>query len=323
MVEPRGGPTGGPTGGPAGVPAPDPHAEPEPTPAPPAVGPADVAAVVVNYKSAELTVACVASLRAEGLTQIVVVDAASGDRCSALVAAADPAVRFVGLAVNRGYGAAANAGVAVTDGPAVLICNPDLVVRPGAVAALGAGLADPRVAVVGPRIDRPDGTRYPSARRFPSLGDAAGHGFVGLFSTENRWSRRYLRSDEEQPGAVDWVSGACLLVRRRAWEQVGGFDERYFMFMEDVDLCRRLHLRGWDVVFEPAARVTHLEGVSRATAPYRMIVAHHRSLLRYGWRSSAGAQRLALPLVAVGLAVRTVLQSLKVALARRRPVDGG
>ena len=176
----------------------------------------------------------------------------------------------------------------------------------------------PEAAAAGPRIDRPDGTRYPSARTFPNLVDAAGHGFVGLVSSRNRWSRRYLRTDVEQPGSTDWVSGAFMAVRREAWDQVQGFDEKFFMFMEDVDLCWRLHRAGWDVRYEPSARIMHLEGASRAAAPYRMILAHHRSLLRYGWRTANWRDRLAMPVVAAGLAVRTLILFGRTAVMRWR-----
>ena len=277
-----------------------------------------VAAVVVNYRAAQLTVECVASLRADGVGEIVVVDSGSGDDCERMLAAADPAAHFVALLHNVGYGAAANAGVRRTAAPVVIVANPDLVVVPGTVAALSAVLAaDVHVGIVGPRIDRPDGARYPSARTFPSLTDAVGHGFAGLVTTDNPWSRRYLRTEAEDAGPVDWVSGAFFAARRQAWDHVGGFDEDYFMFMEDVDLCWRLRRAGWDVRYEPAARVTHLEGASRAGAPYRMILAHHRSLLRFGWRSGTWAERLLLPVVAVGLVVRSAIVSARVAVSRR------
>jgi N-acetylglucosaminyl-diphospho-decaprenol L-rhamnosyltransferase len=280
------------------------------------VGPA-VSAVIVNYRSADHTLGCVASLRACGVDDLIVVDNASGDGCGARLAAADPSVVFLAMERNRGYGAAANAGVAASAAALVLVCNPDLVLDPGAVAALaGAFAADPGVAAVGPRIERPDGTRYPSARSFPSIVDAVGHGFIGLVTTSNRFSRRYLRTDADEAGTVDWVSGACLAVRRSAFDAVGGFDEAFFMFMEDVDLCWRLTRAGWRVAYEPAARVTHVEGVSRESAPYRMIVAHHLSLLRYGSRTATGWRRLWLPAVALGLFVRTAL------LCARRAVQG-
>ncbi|MHB8663047.1 MAG: glycosyltransferase family 2 protein [Acidimicrobiales bacterium] len=278
------------------------------------------AAVVVNYRTVELTLECVANLRAEGVDEIVIVDSASGDDIGSRLAAVDPDVTFVAMSDNRGYGAAANAGMAKVTSPLAIVCNPDLVVRAGAIDRLVAVLdGDATVAAVGPRIDRPDGTRYPSARTFPSLVDAGGHGFVGLASAENRWSRRYLRTDAEEGGAVDWVSGAFIALRRSAFEAIGGFDESYFMFMEDVDLCRRLHQAGWGVAYEPAGSVMHLEGASRASAPYRMIIAHHRSLLRYAWRSGGRGDRALVPVVAVGLGVRAGMLLMRTAVRARRP----
>ena len=283
-------------------------------------------AVIVNYRTAALTVACVASLRADGVTAIVVVDSASGDDCRQRVAAADPDVRFIQAPSNRGYGAAANLGVREIEEEFVIVGNPDLLIEPGTVGRLAADLAaDPRLGAVGPRIDRVDGTRYPSARAFPSLTDAVGHGFVGLLSDRNPWSRRYLRTDAEHAGPVDWVSGAFVAFRRAAFESIGGFDESYFMFMEDVDLCRRLHQAGWGVSYQPAGRVVHREGASRASAPYRMIVAHHRSLLRYAWRSGDRRERRALPVIAAGLGVRAALLCARTAYRgaiRTRPPAG-
>lgn len=289
----------------------------------PASGPAPgtLGAVVVNYRAADHVLGCVASLRADGVEDIVVVDNDSGDGCRAALERADPGARFVAMDANHGYGAAANRGVREIDAEVVLVCNPDLIVHPGLASALLEAMRKPGVGAAGPRIDRPDGSRYPSARAFPSMIDAAGHGFVGLVSDRNRFSRRYLRTDAEGPGPVDWISGACMAVRREAFEAVGGFDEAYFMFMEDVDLCWRLGRAGWRTVYEPAARVTHLEGVSREAAPYRMIVAHHRSLLRYAWRTTSGNDRWWLPVVAVGLVVRAALMCARRAMNPRRRSD--
>ncbi len=103
---------------------------------------------------------------------------------------------------------------------------------------------------------------------------------------------------------VDWVSGACFLARRAAFEQVGGFDEAYFMYAEDVDLCWRLGRSGWQVAYVTGAEVTHLQGVSTDRHPYRMIAEHHRSLLRFAARSTRGWRRPLLPLVALGIGVR-------------------
>jgi N-acetylglucosaminyl-diphospho-decaprenol L-rhamnosyltransferase len=277
-----------------------------------------ISAVVVNYRSVDHLMGCVASLGADGITDVVVVDNDSVDGCRERLAAEAPSVRYLATEHNIGYGAAANRGVPLTEGSAVLVCNPDLVVGPGSRAALMATFAtDARIGAVGPRIDRTDGTRYPSARAFPSLIDAAGHGFVGLISAANPFSRRYLRTDAAAPGPVDWLSGACLAVRREAFAAIGGFDESFFMFMEDVDLCWRLGRAGWNVVYQPEARVVHVEGVSRAAAPYRMILEHHRSLWRYAARTTTGGRRLWLPAVAVGLVLRTGLMTTRRAVQRR------
>ena len=114
------------------------------------------------------------------------------------------------------------------------------------------------------------------------------------------------------------MSGACFLIRRRTWNDLQGFDESFFMYMEDVDLCWRAGQHGWRVAYEPAAEVTHVQGVSTDQQAYRMIVAHHRSLLRFSVRTARGRRRLLLPLVAGGLALRTVLAWLQRAY-RGRP----
>jgi N-acetylglucosaminyl-diphospho-decaprenol L-rhamnosyltransferase len=280
----------------------------------------NLSAVVVNYRSAALTVECIRSLRADGVGSIVVVDNASGDGCANLL---DSSVTYVALPVNRGYGAAANAGVRQTATDFVIVCNPDLLVAPGTTdALLGVLEGSPGLGAAGPTILRTDGTRYPSARTFPSLLDAAGHGFVGLWGADNRWSKRYLRTDEPGAGQVDWVSGAFIALRRAAFDAVAGFDESYFMFMEDVDICRRLDAAGWGVAYEPSACITHIEGASRASAPYKMIIAHHRSLLRYSWQAGARRDRLAMPLVAGGLALRAGLMCARTAARRSNRSPG-
>ena len=159
--------------------------------------------------------------------------------------------------MNLGFGGAANRGVAATDTPYVAVLNPDVVVKPGTVAALvGALDADPRFGIVGPRIDTPNGQWYPSARAFPTLRDAMGHAFLHFVAPRNRFSRRYKlpRSRPRHRARADWVSGTFFVVRREAFEAVGGFDEAYFMYVEDVDLCWRLRQAGWDIRYEPPGR---------------------------------------------------------------------
>ncbi|HXX88746.1 MAG TPA: glycosyltransferase family 2 protein [Acidimicrobiales bacterium] len=281
----------------------------------------DLAAVVVNHDAGEVLARCVASLRDEGVDDVVVVDNASGDGSVAALLAQDPAVEVVHTGANLGYGSGANRGLAATEGALVLVSNPDVAVHPGALEALARVLrSQPATAIVGPCIREADGSRYPSARRFPSMTDAAGHALLGQIAPDNRFSRRYRMAeiDAAVTTPVDWVSGACFMARRAALEELGGFDERYFMYVEDVDLCWRAHQAGWQVLYVPEAEVTHLQGVSTARRPYRMLVAHHLSALRFASRTSAGSRRVLLPGVALVLAVRLVIAMAKQAWGARR-----
>jgi N-acetylglucosaminyl-diphospho-decaprenol L-rhamnosyltransferase len=270
-----------------------------------------VAAVVVNYNTRDHLLECVRSLRKAGVEEIVVADNDSRDGSVDALTAADRDVRVVPTGGNLGFGRAANRGADQTDADHLLICNPDITVDPDAVDILIEVLArDTAVALVGPRIVDPDGTVYPSPRVFPGLLDAVGHAFLGMVAPRNRFTRRYrmLDLDRDQPSAdVDWVSGSCFLIRREAWDALGGFDEGYFMYAEDVDLCRRAHDAGWRVAFQPAARVGHVQGAATSQRPYRMILEHHRALWRFSVRTTRGPGRALLPLVAVALAVRTGL----------------
>jgi N-acetylglucosaminyl-diphospho-decaprenol L-rhamnosyltransferase len=282
-----------------------------------------VAAIVVNFNAEKELGRCLRSLATNGVSPIIVVDNDSADRSEQVVRAAG--VRWLPTGANLGYGRAANRGAATPEAGAadyLLVCNPDLELSPGAVEPLVAALlADPALGVVGPGLWNDDGTLYPSARTFPDVVDAVGHGLLGLVAPGNRFTRRYrlLDWDHRRAARVDWVSGACFLARREAWDAVGGFDPAYFMYMEDVDLCWRLKRAGWAVGYEPAARVRHKQGASTNQRPYRMLVAHHRSMWRFAWRTTEGRKRLVLPVVAVGLAARLAVASADHRLGRSRP----
>ena len=267
---------------------------------------AAIPAVIVNYNAGSHLVAAAASLRADGVRTVVVVDNGSSDGSVTALCAADPEVHVVHPGRNLGYGGGANRGAAVVDGDLILIMNADTVVEPGALKALAAALeADPDVGIVGPMIET-KGEIYPSARTFPTMADAVGHAFLGMVLPRNRFTRRYrmLDWDHARSRRVDWVSGSCMLVRAECFRQIGGFDEDYFMYLEDVDLCWRARRAGWEVSYEPAARVVHVQGVSTDLHPYRMIAVHHRSLLRFWWRTTPPSHRALLPVVAVGLIIR-------------------
>jgi N-acetylglucosaminyl-diphospho-decaprenol L-rhamnosyltransferase len=288
-----------------------------------------VEAVVVDHASGALLKGCVESLRAAGASRIVVVDnavpAGASKRELGAGAFADR-TEVVEIGVNLGYGSGANRGAARCSSEFLVICNPDVMVEVSALDRLVAAVeADATLAIVGPKVLEPDGTRYPSARRFPSLIEGAGHALAGLVAPDNELSRRYRMAaiDTEATTRVDWVSGSCMLVRRSVFEELGGFDEQYFMYAEDVDICWRAHRAGWGVGYVPDASVTHLGGVLTRRRPYRMLVAHHRSALRFANRSLSGARRALVPAIAAALSIRLLAEVVREALTPEKASCSG
>jgi N-acetylglucosaminyl-diphospho-decaprenol L-rhamnosyltransferase len=272
--------------------------------------------VVVAYHSAADLPACLDSIAAEGsgvVGQVLVVDNSADPEAleaARRVVAARPGDRLLDPGVNAGFGAGANRGVAATarsGAPYAAILNPDTVIAPGALGRLVRELeARPALAAVGPQVRSLDGSIYPSARTFPSLVVAAGHALLGQLRPGNPFTRRYVGA-----GQPDWISGTAMVVRRTAFEAIGGFDEGYFMYVEDVDLCWRWRQAGWTVDRVDDAVVHHAIGRSSERAPFAMIAAHHRSLWRFARRSTRGPARAALPLVAIGLVARAAMVALR------------
>jgi GT2 family glycosyltransferase len=221
--------------------------------------------------------------------EAVVVDNASSDGSATIANAFAPRVRLLCNRENVGFGRAVNQGVRASSAPAVLVMNPDCRLTGGALAELQRELdGHPDCAVVGPRVLDPDGSVQGSVRGDPDMLT----GLFGRTSPLRRWfpslsvSARNVRPDVVlAPGArsvvADWVSGACMVIRREAFMSVGGFDERYFLYWEDADLCRRLRARGYHVRYVPGAAVVHRVGQSSRTARAESIRAFHASAYRY------------------------------------------
>ncbi|HEU5222600.1 MAG TPA: glycosyltransferase family 2 protein [Candidatus Lumbricidophila sp.] len=246
-----------------------------------------VAVVTVTYQSSGHIGEFLRSLAASepGGVRCVVVDNASRDAALTKAIAAEHGVAVVELAENLGYGGAMNAGVATlpADTWAVVIANPDVSVSPGAISSLVAALEQsPDVGSVGPAILNPDGSVYPSARAIPSLGTGVGHALLARLWPENPWSVAY-RAERSAPAQRDagWLSGAFVMVRRSAFEALNGFDERYFMYFEDVDLGYRLGRAGWRNMYVPAASVTHTGGHSTQSNSSRLLRVHHDSAYQF------------------------------------------
>jgi GT2 family glycosyltransferase len=237
-----------------------------------------VGIIIVNYRTAELVADCLRALALEVAAlpgcRVVVVDGGSGDGSAEQLADAirregwGDWVELLALVENRGFGAGNNAALHALLGAAdppeyLLLLNPDTVVRPGAVSALVAFLdAHPRVGIAGSRLEDPDGTPQRSAFRFPSVASEFEAGLrLGLVSRLLR-HRLVAPPVREEDHATDWVSGASLMVRRTVLESIGLFDEGFFLYYEETDLCYRATRAGWTCWYVPSSRVVHLGGQS-------------------------------------------------------------
>jgi N-acetylglucosaminyl-diphospho-decaprenol L-rhamnosyltransferase len=275
------------------------------------------AAIVVNFEAGDLLIDCVRSILADdraGPPELVVVDNGSADDSVATLRAAVPGVQVVDAPGNVGYARAANLGIAATRAAVVAVLNADLTLEPGTAAALCERFdRDATLGACGPRIRNLDGTDYPSARRVPSTFEAVGHGALGLWWRSNPFTVRYreLDADPAVPRLVDWLSGSAIWLRRAALDEVGGWDERYFMYMEDLDLCWRLDHAGWVVAYEPGGGVVHVQGAMTRRHPYRMLLEHHRSAWRFARRRFTGARAALLPIAAVYLWLRAAMAMLE------------
>jgi hypothetical protein len=241
--------------------------------------------------------------------EAIVVDNASADGSAEAVRRAFPAVHLIANAENVGFGRANNQALRLARAPFVLLLNPDCEVRPGAVEALIARLeAQPDVGAVAPRTLNEDGT--PQVSFGPALGLLAEWRQRRLVDGVRRRDPRALaRADaltrrEHEP---DWVSAACLLARAEALRAVGGFDEDFFLYEEDADLCLRLRRAGWRIVHSPTAEALHRLGRSTGQAPARTRLLYQESHLVYYGKHCGTAQTLALRLTFVAEALAGLL----------------
>jgi GT2 family glycosyltransferase len=271
-----------------------------------------LALVIVNYNTAPDLRSCLTSMRERlGEVTTVVVDNGSTDGSREMVKAEFPWARLLDNPGNPGYASACNRGIEATEEPYVFILNSDVeFLEDGWEEVLDYLDSNPRVGVLGPLVLNSDGSVQMSCRRFPSLADSLVHGFLGEVWPDNPFSSKYQMKEmgREQPCEADWVSGAAMIVRREALEKSGAFDERYFMYVEDVDLCWRVREAGFTVVYHPAFRLVHHIGKSSSQQSLRMLYQHHRSMYIFfrkrnrGWKGT-----LLAPLVLAGLVARFTL----------------
>jgi GT2 family glycosyltransferase len=287
----------------------------------------DLTVLLVTYYSADHLAACAAALEPAlaGLrAHIVVADNASTDGSADLAARLWPAATVIRNERNVGFGAAVNQALTAARGRAVLLLNPDAQPEPGAIMALLAHLdCHPTVGIVAPRLLDPTG--QPVLSCYPFLtpaGVAWAHLRLGRWLPDRlhgRYARVALDPQAAAPVVVDWAQGACLLLRRAMLDAIGGFDERFVFFAEEVDLCRRAALAGWRTDYLPAARVRHRESSSAARVAGFKLASHYYSKLLYFAKHHPGAATTQVRLILLlDLTLRVVYRAWG-ALCRQPP----
>jgi GT2 family glycosyltransferase len=266
--------------------------------------------VIVAYNSRDHLAGCVEPFASAEGTTVFVVDNACPQRSYEVVQGL-PSVRIVHMPLNGGFAYGCNAGWRAGISPYVLFLNPDARLGAAGVAALSEELDDhPRVGVVGPRTLNEDGSLNYTIRHFPSLPTTYAQAlFVHKLVPTARWVDEVVRRPDayERRASVDWLSGSCLLTRRSVLESIGGLDEGFFFYSEDIDFCRRVQRdAGTDVVYTPRTECVHLGGRSRPRAELLPMLASSR--LRYAnAHRGAVAARLERLGIGIGEAVRSVV----------------
>jgi GT2 family glycosyltransferase len=259
--------------------------------------PTAVAAAVVSYNTQAHLARCLASLAGHPFSEIVVVDNASTDGSAAFVADRHPAIRLVANTINVGYGAAANQALRTANAPYVLLLNADTEVLPGSAAILARHLDDrPAAAIAAPRLIDDRGIPQISVFPFPGtsgwlLENAPLAALVRRLPAARVRSVSFRETPDARP--VPWALGAALLMRRDAVLAVGGFDESYFMYYEEVDLCRRLAQAGHETLYVPGATIVHVGGASTGQQWTTMSIRRHQSAIDYYHRHLRGWRRVA------------------------------
>ncbi|NTU99124.1 glycosyltransferase family 2 protein [Candidatus Falkowbacteria bacterium] len=254
----------------------------------------DLSIIIVNYNSAAKTLACLESLKKADLqdleVELFLVDNNSDEAVEEAAKLIWPSLDFVGNDKNLGMGAGNNVGLRRARGEYVLVLNPDTELKPGSIKTMIRYLkSDESVGLVGPKLLYPDGQEQDSCFRYPNIFlPLLRRTFLGYFAKDYLDSYLMKNLDMSKPQSVEWIMGSCLMIRKSVLDQVGFFDERFFMYLEDTDLCRRINNAGFKVVYLPTAEAIHHHG--RASAKHHWLVApfinklsriHLASLVKY------------------------------------------
>ena len=287
----------------------------------------DLSIIIVSWNVRELLRRCLASIEAgRGALslEVIVVDGASHDGSAAMVAAEFPWVRLLARGDNVGFPRGNNLGLAMANGRYLLLLNPDTEIVGDALTTLVRYLdSQPQVGLVGPQLLNSDGSVQSSRRRFPTLTTAFFEStWLQPYAPRQLLARFYVEDvGDEETAVVDWVMGACMATRRTVYEQVGGMDEAYFMYSEELDWCRRIKLAGWEIVYLPTAQVVHHSGKSSEQAVTARHVNFQRAKLRYFRKYHGRWASLPLRLFLLGSYLwQMMLEGVKGAVGHKRPL---
>ncbi len=275
----------------------------------------DLEIVIINFQSTDHVLACLQSLYASlgGIrTTVYIEDNGSTDGVDR-IEEHFPQVHLHRNRTNIGFAAAVNQVIRKGDAPFIMLLNPDTTVSQGLFQETLALMKNsPLTAIIGPRVLDGDGSVQASARRFPNALTAlfGRQSLLSRLCPNNRFTRQNLTTNTymgRDPVSVDWVSGACMLIRRAAVDEVGLMDENFFMYWEDADWCRRMRLNGWQVVYDPRASVVHHTAQSSRKKPVRSAYAFHRSVYHYFIKYDQGKRWYLHPIICMGLMVRLLV----------------
>ena len=274
----------------------------------------DVTVSIVNWNTKNELRECLKSVLSQDGSvrfEIIVADNASSDASADMIESEfGDRVTLIRNNDNLGFGAAHNISIKQSKGRYVILLNPDcIMLQPDAMSKMVQYLDNNLdIGMLGPKVLNPDGSLQFSARHFPTMFAAIfRHTIFGKLSPKNRFVRNYLMIDfaHDKISDVDWLSGSALMVRRETFEKIGLLDERFFMYLEDVDWCKRAHMDGWRVVYFPDASVSHRIGAASDQNPVPMIKQHHKSMLRYFLKHNSRSPRILLtPFAIVALWLR-------------------
>jgi N-acetylglucosaminyl-diphospho-decaprenol L-rhamnosyltransferase len=257
----------------------------------------DFSIIIVNYKTADKTLKCLSAIKSADLFgieyEIIVVDNNSKDSSAEKIRSRHPDILIVENKINSGMGSGNNTGVKCAKGEYVLILNPDTYLGINAIKKMQAYMKDkPEVGLVGPRLNNHDGSLQFTCMRFPKFyTPLLRRTFLGRFTP--KYISEFLMKDfnHREVKEADWIMGSCLLIRKKIFDNLGGFDDRFFMYFEDTDLCRRIWQAGFKVVYFPPAEGVHDHGRGSAdrkwyVAPFTnsLARAHIASWVKYFWK---------------------------------------